>query len=102
MAPVSELRCGSACNSTRESRNSAAMPSPLPMFGSARARILQVMPVSIHGDIYYDVAVVLGESNDQPPVSVRLANHLCQRPPKPAETVELTFLMQQVTGVRFV
>jgi hypothetical protein len=73
---------------------------PLPIFGSARAAVLDVASVSLHGDIYHDVLVTL---NDDPtPHRIRLASHICTRPPQPGDSLELTFLMQQVNGVRFI
>lgn len=77
------------------------MNSPLPMFGSLTGVVAQVAPVSIHGDVYYDIALTVTPPPARP-VTVRLPNHLCPRPPQTGDKVELSFLMQQVNGVKFI
>jgi hypothetical protein len=82
------------------------------MAGAARAHVINVKQVSIHGDIYYDATVLLEENPaaaggasggpHSKPVGIRIANHLCSRPPIAGDTVKLTFLMGQVNGVEFV
>jgi hypothetical protein len=81
----------------------------LPMIGAARARVIGVKQVSIHGDVYYDATVILEEdatpAAPEPhakPRGIRLANHLCSRPPIAGDELRLTFLMGQVNGVEFV
>ena len=72
---------------------------PLPMFGTSRATVEQVNAVSIHGDIYYDLSLRLEGAEPQP---ARLPQHLLMRPPQVADTLDLTFLMGQVSEARFV
>ncbi len=71
------------------------------MFGSLTGEIAGLNPVSIHGDVYYDIALALKPAPARP-VAVRLPNHLCERPPVVGDKVELSFLMQQVNGVKFI
>jgi hypothetical protein len=81
----------------------------LPMIGAARARVIGVKQVSIHGDVYYDATVIFeedpapaGSAPHAKPRGIRLANHLCSRPPIAGDELRLTFLMGQVNGVEFV
>ena len=69
------------------------------MFGSLTGEVAQVNSVSIHGDIYYDIALALNPPPARP-LTVRLPNHLCTRAPTIGDKIELSFLMQQVNGVK--
>jgi hypothetical protein len=77
--------------------------------GSIRARVLAIVPVSIHADRYYDVAVQSAGPHTPPLASrLRIPEHALEpidRDPAAAARlvgaeVEIQFLMQQVTGVR--
>lgn len=81
----------------------------LPLVGQITVRVLQSQPVSIHGDMYYDLVVMLAavRPTDTPPapdqpVRLRVPNHLCPRPPRLDDVLELNLLMSQVNAVRFV
>ena len=80
------------------------MSDAIPMFGDVAARVIESAPLSIHGDVYYEVVVSLDEdeAGGERAVRLRLPGHLCQRQPEPADVLELHFLMQQVDGVRFI
>lgn len=76
------------------------MDSSLPMIGSLTGAVAGVRPASIHGDIYYDVALQIKPAPARP-VVVRIPNHLCPREPVVGDLLELSFLMHQVNGVKF-
>lgn len=79
------------------------------MSGSIRARVLAIVPISIHADRYYDVAVQPLARGAPPQASrLRIPEHALEpmdRDPGAAvrlvgAEIEIQFLMQQVTGVR--
>lgn len=80
----------------------------IPFAGAIHARILRVAPVSIHGDLYFDLLV---EPDDAPPapdgkllaISVRVPLHAAPnaQPPEPGRRVAIQFLMQQVTALTY-
>jgi hypothetical protein len=85
-----------------------------PFAGSLTGRIRAVAGASIHGDVYYDVQLELEGVAAQPGMvavlPVRLPQHAVPTDPtatearpslRPGRRVEVTFLMQQPTGVRF-
>jgi len=77
----------------------------LPLAGSIHALILSVTPVSIHGDMYFDLVLQTAEdAAANRAKQIRVPVHACNggRPPEVGERVEVQFLMQQVTGVRVV
>jgi hypothetical protein len=80
-------------------------PSP-PMFGTVVAELLEVSPVSIHGDEYFDVLAMIdpasGSVGSASPIPMRVPRHLCSRAPCAGDHVRLEFLMQQVTSLAFV
>ncbi len=41
------------------------MSDPLPAFGNLKGKVLQAQPVSIHGDIYYDLVMELEGQTDR-------------------------------------
>ena len=55
------------------------MSEPIPPFGDVHGKVLQAEPVSIHGDVYYDLVMQLEGEMDQG-VKLRIPNHLCKRP----------------------
>ncbi len=74
------------------------MATPLPMLGTAAGTVKSVRPVSIHGDLYHDLAFLPdGESE---PVAVRVPSHLCSVSPEAGTRLSLELLMGQVSGVR--
>ncbi|MEM7229026.1 MAG: hypothetical protein AAF432_09455 [Planctomycetota bacterium] len=76
------------------------MNSSLPMFGEFDAIVERVERISIHGDQYFDAVLVLRKQAQ--PVMVRIAHHLCERSPSQGDEISVTFLMSQVSAVRFV
>jgi hypothetical protein len=85
------------------------MSDPLPAFGNLKGKVLQAQPVSIHGDIYYDLIIEIMEimeimeldGQTERGVKLRVPNHLCERPPAPGDCLTLNFLLQQVDSVAF-
>jgi hypothetical protein len=69
------------------------------MFGERRGRLDAVETISIHGDVYYDARFQPDDGGAA--TTIRIASHLCVRPPAPGASVVLSFLMGQVNGVRF-
>ncbi len=47
---------------------------PLPIAGEAVVTLLDANPVSIHGDLYVDLAMKTGD--DEPPTMARVSAHL--------------------------
>ena len=76
------------------------MSEPIPVFGDVNGKVIQVEPVSIHGDVYYDLVMQLGGQMDQG-VKLRVPNHLCERPPVAGDLLTLNFILQQVNSVTF-
>lgn len=74
-----------------------------PMVGKERVIVVGVQSASIHGDIYYDTAVVLeaDAATATQAFVIRIAAHLCERQPAPRDVLELGFLMGQVNAVGF-
>lgn len=80
------------------------MAASLPMFGTIRAKIIAVSPVSIHGDLYFDATIEYAHQQPGEPATVarvRIPQHACEREPRAGEMVQLSFLMQQITEVQF-
>lgn len=75
----------------------------MPMIGAVTGIIVDVTPVSIHGDVYYDV--LLHPDGAPPDASrrVRVASHACaQLPhaqPMAGQRVTVQMLMGQVTAM---
>ena len=76
------------------------MSDLIPTIGDVSGSVLRVQQLSIHGDIYYEVEMQLEGQTDQG-VRLRLANHLCERPPVVGDSLTLSFLLRQVNGVKF-
>jgi hypothetical protein len=77
------------------------MNSPaLPMFGKLSGTVVGVAQASIHGDVYYDIAL---ETKAPParPQAIRLPSHLCGHAPAVGDRLEISFLMGQANGVTF-
>jgi hypothetical protein len=74
------------------------------MVGQERFVVVGVQQSSIHGDIYYDTAVVLEAeaATATQAVALRIPAHLCERPPAPKDTIEIGFLMGQPNAVIFI
>lgn len=75
----------------------------LPLAGSIHALVVGVTPVSIHGDLYYDLLIQTpDDASAQRARQIRAPQHACAegQPPAPGQHVEIQFLMQQVTAVR--
>jgi hypothetical protein len=75
------------------------MTDALPMFGEYVAKIERISPVSIHGDMYFDAVLFMSAHSSV--VTVRIAHHLCERAPVAGDEIAVSFLMSQVSGVRF-
>jgi hypothetical protein len=79
------------------------------MFGDWVVDVLRMQPVSIHGDLYYEVLVVrTDEAGDAGPdagrqgVVLRVPQHTIASPPETGQRLKVTFLMGQVTGAKAV
>ena len=70
--------------------------SGLPLAGSREAVLRDVAPISIHGDIYYDVTA---EWSDGSGARLRIPADLWGSEPRPGDRARLSFLMGQVDGV---
>ncbi len=90
----------------------------LPFAGAITARVLRVAPVSIHGDVYFDL-LVEPEADPAgaggaplPPVpegqiltlALRAPMHSTpdRQAPEVGRRVRVQFLMQQVTGITYI
>ncbi len=69
------------------------------MFGEFVAKVERVSAVSIHGDMYFDAVLFMQPHSTV--VTVRIANHLCERDPVAGDEIAVSFLMSQVSAVRF-
>lgn len=69
-----------------------------PIAGEVRAVVRAAQQVSIHGDVYYDLELVL-EAPEGAIVRVRAPAHACVHPPVAGERVSVRLLMQQVVAV---
>ena len=76
-----------------------------PVFGDWVVDVVRVQPMSIHGDLYYEVLVVRADAGDAPAqqgVVLRIPQHAVAAPPAAGQRVKVTFLMGQVTGAKVV
>ena len=72
-----------------------------PLAGSWTVRVAEVRPFTIHGDLYYELhGTRVGPDGDGSTLSLRVPQHAAATPPAPGQTVSVTFLMGQVTGVQ--
>lgn len=71
----------------------------LPMTGSWVVQVHAVRPFTIHGDEYFELHLTRADV-DAPPFAVRVPLHALENREAPAagQTLELSFLMGQVTG----
>ncbi len=78
----------------------AAYPAVMsfPLAGSWTVRVSDVRPFTIHGDLYYEVHGT--RLDDGSGLALRVPQHAAATPPAAGQTVSVTFLMGQVTGVR--
>ncbi len=81
----------------------------LPLMGTFEGTVVGVAPVSIHGDVYYDVLLwPAGSPVPEDEASIRsgatharVPSHLCDgQPPRPGQRLRLAMLLGQVSGVR--
>lgn len=77
-----------------------------PMFGDWVVDVVRAQPVSIHGDLYYEVLVVraddaagAGDAGRQG-VVLRVPQHAVAAAPEAGQRLKVTFLMGQVTGAK--
>lgn|GEM_PF-2271746 len=89
--------------------------SGVPLIGTFVARVLEVAPVAIHGDVYYDTSVLIevpgnapgggggGSDSGAASARVRIAGHVCaglpSGRPEAGQRLSVHVLMQQVTRV---
>ena len=77
----------------------SATPIPFPMVGSWTVRVKAVHPFLIHGDQYYELHVTrVGGPIDQV-LAIKVPRHATAGQPQPGQTLQVTFLMGQVTQV---
>lgn len=77
----------------------------LPIAGSIEAVLMQVTSASIHGDIYFDLVLQTDEmAREDRAVQVRAPQHVLEggQPPEIGSRLRVSFLMQQVTGVKVI
>jgi hypothetical protein len=70
-----------------------------PMVGSWVVRVHEVRPFSIHGDEYYELHVTRYEDTSRL-MALRVAKHAIDAQPETGQSLEITFLMGQVTGAK--
>jgi hypothetical protein len=72
------------------------------MIGTWQVRILAARPFAIHGDHYYELLIARLDTppGDQPQTVLRAPAHAFATPPAAEQTVEIQFLMGQVTIVK--
>ena len=78
-------------------------PEPVqpPMFGSWHVQVHAARPFTIHGDLYYEIMVTrLVDDDPTAGFTLRLPQHATAREPQPGQTLEITFLMGQITGAK--
>jgi len=63
--------------------------------GSLQGTVESCSTLSIHGNIYYDVRLRVADRI----LGLRIADHLCPRPPAPPVRLQVELLMGQVIGV---
>ena len=74
----------------------------LPMTGAWTMSVHGVRPFTIHGDLYYEVHATRLDVDDARVFALRIAQHAMPRAPSAGETIEVSFLMGQVTAGRIV
>jgi len=78
----------------------------IPFAGSLKGTVRSVSMVSIHGDIYADVLLEPDGATADPgkaaalPIRVPMHAMFAGTPPLQGARIEVSFLMQQVTGVK--
>ena len=71
-----------------------------PMVGSWSVDVKAVKPFTIHGDLYYELHVIRsGDPSDQL-LALKVPQHAAAGEPRVGQTLEVTFLMGQVTAVK--
>jgi len=71
-----------------------------PMIGNWTVQVKEVRPFLIHGDLYYELHVIRsGDSPDQM-MALKVPQHASAGEPRVGQTLEVTFLMGQVTAVK--
>jgi len=73
-----------------------------PMLGSWTVTVRAVRPFLIHGDLYYELHVVRAEGPPDQVAILRVPQHAAPQAPQEGQTLEVTFLMGQVTGTKVV
>lgn len=75
-------------------------PQP-PIAGKWVVTILEMNPYSIHGDPYFQLAVLLHEPLGPPtPIGLRVSAHVLGEGVALRQKAEITFLMGQVTAIQ--
>ena len=69
----------------------------LPLVGKWVVKVHGVQPFAIHGDQYYELYIT-PPSQPTNSVAVRVPGHAFSAPPAVGQTLELSFLMGQVTA----
>lgn len=72
-----------------------------PLMGTWQVRIVAARPYQIHGDHYFELLIVRLDTpqGDHPEAILRCPSHALANPPKTDQTVEIQFLMGQITRV---
>jgi hypothetical protein len=70
------------------------------MMGSWSVEVKDVRPYTIHGDLYYELAVVRLDDAGGGVLTVRVPQHAVSGLPKPGDKLAITFLMGQATGAK--
>jgi hypothetical protein len=70
-----------------------------PMIGTWTVHVRAVRPFTIHGDLYYELAVVRDDLPDQL-LAIRVPQHATAGEPQPGAELTVQFLMGQVTSAK--
>lgn len=72
------------------------------MMGSWPVRVMAARPFTIHGDLYFELQVVRLDQPSPPETGflLRIPQHAIAAEPTPGQTLDVTFLMGQVTSAK--
>jgi hypothetical protein len=71
-----------------------------PMIGTWTIQVNSAKPYTIHGDLYYELHGIRTDDPTHSPIVLRLPQHATSAPPIAGQTLEVTFLMGQVTAAK--
>jgi hypothetical protein len=72
----------------------------IPMIGNWTIQVQAARPYTIHGDLYYEVQAIKTDDPEQSPFVLRIPQHAIPSAPIVGQTLNVTFLMGQVTSAK--